>query len=126
MPGPDGTNVEFFKFLWDDIENSLFIFIQQFFSTTCMHTAWGKTFVSLIPKTVHPKKVLDFCPISLCNVSYKVVTKILANLLKPILDGLIGREQSGFIVGRTLLDDIIDVQEMVHYINQNQKTPIGC
>lgn len=91
-----------------------------------MHTAWGKTFVSLIPKTVHPKKVLDFCPISLCNVSYKVVTKILANLLKPILDGLIGREQSGFIVGRTLLDDIIDVQEMVHYINQNQKTPIGC
>lgn len=58
--GPYGFNVEFFKFFWDDIAEHFFSAIQHFFSTVCMPRAWGKTFVTLTPKTEHPKKVWIF------------------------------------------------------------------
>ena len=74
-----------------------------------MSKAWGKTYVTLVPKKEHPKKVSNCRPISLCNVCYKIITKILANRLKNVLGNLISREQSGFIPGCTPLDSIIAV-----------------
>lgn len=44
------------------------------------------TVVTLIPKVKNPVKLLEFRPISLCNVSYKIITKLLSNRLKLILD----------------------------------------
>lgn len=82
-----------------------------------MPKAWGKSFVALIPKKEHPSNVLDFWPISLCNVSYKIITKLLTNRLKPILNGLISKEQCGFIAGRTPMDNILTVQEIFHYLD---------
>ena len=51
-------------------------------------------------------------------------TKILANHLKGILDNLIGKQQSGFVLGRTPLDNIIGVQEIIHFINQDKSNPL--
>lgn len=89
----------------------------------CMPKAWGKTFVTLIPKKEHSRNVLDFWRNSLCNVCYKVATKILANQLKSVLGTLISKEQSGFIEGRTPLDNIIAVQEIVRSINHDRSNP---
>lgn len=49
----------------------------------------NSTHIVLIPKTPHPDLVNQFCPISLCNYSYKVISKILANMLKQILPTII-------------------------------------
>lgn len=122
-PGPDGFNVEFFKFFWEDLGDYLVKAISQFFSSSTMPRSWGKTFVTLIPKKDHLKKVSDFRPISLCNVCYKIITKILANRLKLVLNNLISREQSGFIPARTPLDSIIVVQKIAHSINQDKSSP---
>ena len=84
-----------------------------------MPRAWGRTFITLNPKKKHSKNVSDFRPIFLCNVSYKIMSKILANCLKFVLGNLIGREQSSFLPSRTSLDNIIAVQEIAHSINQN-------
>ena len=43
------------------------------------------TFIALIPKVKQPRKVSNFCPISLCNVVYKLISKVLVNQLKKIL-----------------------------------------
>ena len=72
------------------------------------------TFLALIPKEVKPSTFDRFCPISLCNASYKILAKLLANRLKPLLGKLISPLQGGFVKGRHILDNVIQVQEAMH------------
>ena len=55
-----------------------------------------KTNIALIPKTSNPKRMVEFQPISLCNVIYKPISKILANRLKTLLPQIITENQIAF------------------------------
>lgn len=77
----------------------------------------NQTFLTLIPKVHEPSRPSDFRPISLCNVIYKVVTKILANRIKPFLPYIISPNQYSFISGRSTIDNAIILQEVVHSMN---------
>ena len=72
------------------------------------------TFLALIPKEVNPSTFDRFRPISLCNASYKIFSKLLANRIKPLLGKLISPLQGGFVKGRHILDNVIQVQEAMH------------
>jgi hypothetical protein len=50
------------------------------------------TFIVLTPKVVSPEELGQFCPISLCNVIYKIASKVVANKLKVILPEIISEE----------------------------------
>jgi hypothetical protein len=65
-----------------------------------MHAPLNSTFITLIPKSNSLEYFEDFKPISLCNSIYKVVAKIIARRLKPILSTTISKEQFGFLEGR--------------------------
>lgn len=108
---------------WDDIGDSLFVAVQFFFNNASLSSSWNKTFITLILKKPNPKLVLDFRPISLCNVCYKIVSKILANRLKPLFPRLISREQSSFLIGRRPFDNIISLQEVTHSLNKDFRHP---
>eukprot|EP00253_Pinus_taeda_P026347 PITA_26347 len=83
--------------------------------------ALNTSFISLIPKQDSALTPDKFRPISLCNVVYKIISKILANRLKPLLPSLIYGEQSGYVEGRKILDNIIQAHEVVHSLtNKNQ------
>ena len=69
----------------------------------------NSTFLTLIPKEVNPATFDKFQPISLCNSSYKILAKLLANQLKPLLGKLISPLQGGFVKGRHLVDNVIQV-----------------
>ncbi|GKA59321.1 RNA-directed DNA polymerase, eukaryota, reverse transcriptase zinc-binding domain protein [Tanacetum coccineum] len=70
-------------------------------------------FISLIPKVVVPKKVIDYRPISCCNVVYKTISKVITNRIKRVLSGLVGENQSAFIPGRQISDNILLTQEFM-------------
>jgi len=63
--------------------------------------------LALIPKDPNPLSFEHFRPISLCNVSYKIITKILENRLKKLLPYLISENQGGFVPKRQIMDNVI-------------------
>ena len=76
--------------------------------------ATNSSFLSLIPKERNPKSMDKFSPISLCNTSYKILTKILATKMKNLMNHIISDSQWGFGAGWQILDNIIIVQEAIH------------
>ena len=72
------------------------------------------TFLTLIPKESNVSTPYKFRPIALCNVLYKIVTKVIANCLKPLLPSLISVEQTGYVEGRQIMDGIILDHEIIH------------
>eukprot|EP00253_Pinus_taeda_P024025 PITA_24025 len=70
--------------------------------------------IALIPKEANPKSFDRFLPISLCNVSYKIITKIIANRLKKLLPIIISENQGGFVPKRQIIDNVILIQEAIH------------
>lgn len=71
--------------------------ILTFLNGGSMPSGLNHTFVVLIPKVRKSVHMKDLRPISLCNVSYKVISKVLANRLKSILPLIIDSSQSAFV-----------------------------
>jgi hypothetical protein len=78
--------------------------------------ALNATFIALIPKSDKPDSFGGFRPIALCNLVYKIITKIIAAKLKTSLSIGISKEQFGFLEGRQITDAIGVVQEALHNI----------
>lgn len=79
------------------------------------------TFIFLIPKIKSHVLFSDYRPRSLCNVLYKIVSKVIANRIKTILVDIILLNQSAFILGRLISDNIMVAYEALHTIKTRQK-----
>ena len=93
-PRPDGMNALFYKNFWHIVGNEVIDAVLDFLHTGHMMLDINYTHKFLIPKVKKPEKMADFRPISLCNVIYKIISKVLANRLKLILPQLTSPTQS--------------------------------
>ena len=66
----------------------------------------NNTFLTLIPKVDRPATFADYRPIALCNLMYKLITKIIAERLNPFLGIHVSAEQFGFFPNRQILDAV--------------------
>ena len=105
-PGPDGFTSHFFKVAWPVVNEDVVRAVLSFFQTGKLIPAFNLTTIALVPKCQNPNSIKDFRSISCCIVIYKCITKIIAARLKKILPEIISRNQSVFILGRSITDNI--------------------
>lgn len=82
--------------MWKD----LYTFVDNIIRTKTFPESINDTTICIIPKIDHPETIKQFKPISLCNVSYKIVSKLLVNRIKHFLKDLISQNQNSFLHGR--------------------------
>nr|GFA05141.1 hypothetical protein [Tanacetum cinerariifolium] len=88
-PGPDGYAAAFFKESWEIIADDFFVAIRS------------------------PSRVTDYRPISCCNVLFKCISKIIANRIKESLKLLVSPNQSAFVLGKSIADNVLLTQELM-------------
>jgi hypothetical protein len=121
-PGPDGFTTDFFHHCWDIIGQDVWEVVEESRSSGQVLQAFNATFLTLIPKEERVTNPKQFRPIALCNVIYKIITKVIANRLKPILPFIISKEQAGYVEGRQIMDSVILANEVVSSL-KTTKTP---
>lgn len=112
-PGMDGFTGHFFRGCWNTIQADFVDMIQGFFLGDYLQQRVTATSITLIPKITKPRSLADYRPISLCNFSSKVVSKILASRLAGVLPQVINEQQFGFVKGRSIHESIALAQEMI-------------
>ncbi|KAA0062888.1 non-LTR retroelement reverse transcriptase-like protein [Cucumis melo var. makuwa] len=122
-PGPDGFSVGFFKGAWSVVEEDFCDVVLHFFETCYLPIGVNATVITLIPKRRGAEQMEEFRPISCCNVIYKCISKILADRLRVWLPSFIGSNQSAFIPGRSIIDNILLCQELVEGYHLNSGKP---
>ncbi|GKD54007.1 RNA-directed DNA polymerase, eukaryota, reverse transcriptase zinc-binding domain protein, partial [Tanacetum coccineum] len=105
--GPDGFTSKFFKDSWETVGMDLCDVVKEFFKSGKMLGELNTTLISLVPKCKIPVKVTDYRPIACYNVVYKCISKVITNRIKVVLNGLIDSNQSVFIAGRQICDNIM-------------------
>ena len=113
-PGPNGIPAFFFQHFWDIVKPDVISTIQVFFHSGSLGRSLNHTLITLVPKIGFPQEVSHFRPISLCNVLYKVISKIMVNRLKPFMDSIISPYQNAFIQGRNISDNILLMRLWIH------------
>jgi hypothetical protein len=91
-PGLDGFTVEFFKACWEIIKHDIYKDVEDSKRYASILKALNATMITLIPKENEAKTLDRYILIALCNVVYKIISKVIANTLKPLLPSLISQE----------------------------------
>lgn len=76
----------------------------------------------MVPKSDHADTVGDYTPIAYCNTIYKIMSKILSNRLKLVLPEIISPNQSAFVAGRNIMQNILICQDLVRLYNRKHTT----
>jgi hypothetical protein len=121
-PRPDGFTRLFYHKYWSLVKPVVLSCVWNFFNKHHLLRELNHTFIVLVPKQVGPSMVHHFRPISLCNLIYKIISKILANQLKGLLHHFISPYQSAFVHSRTIQDNSILAHELLHTL----KVKRGC
>jgi hypothetical protein len=123
--GQDGFDVCFFQKHWSIIEDNVQTTIMKFLNNGIFDPSINFTYLALIPKSDQANFVCDYLPISLCNVLYKLIAKVLANKLKHVLPTVISQQQSILLPGRLITDNVLVAYKALHTMDTRLKGKKG-
>jgi hypothetical protein len=120
-PGPDGFSACFYQRSWPIVRAEVCSAVLDFLNNDRFDNALNETYIVLIPKKKNPTCITEYRPISLCNVIYKLIAKVLANKLKQVLVHIISTNQSAFVPGRLITDNVLVAFEALHTMDAKMK-----
>lgn len=123
--GPDGLNPAFFQHFWSLMGNEVFNCCKAWLQDCSFPAELNDTNVVLIPKKDNADNMKDLHHIALCNVLYKIMAKVLANRLKSILPVTISKNQSAFVLGRSITDNVLVAFEVLHFMKRKNHGAVG-
>ena len=118
-PGPNGFSAGFFRTNWSTVRPAVSQEIKHFFNSGVLPNNINHTHLRLIPKIRSPRVVADYRPIALTSVYYKIILKIITKRLQQVLDSIISENQSAFVPGRAIADNMIITHETLHYLKRS-------
>ncbi|WMV46111.1 hypothetical protein MTR67_039496 [Solanum verrucosum] len=125
-PGPDGYTMGFFIKCWDVLKKDIMDTFQNFYEQEVFEKSFNATFIALIPKKKGANELRDYRPISLIGSIYKILSKVLTERLKVVIDRLVDSQQMAFIKGRQIMDAVLIANEAVDSRIKQKKPGILC
>ena len=115
-PGTDGFPCEFYKIFWTHIQEPLIKSFNYSFDEGELSVSQKRGIITLLPKKDKSNMFLkNWRPISLLNVDYKIITKALANRMKKVLVNIIHHDQTGFLKGRYIGENVRLLLDIINY-----------
>lgn len=124
-PREDGFNPAFYQKYWHIVGQEVTQACLGWLNTGSLPEGINNTILVLIPKRNRPTNMKELRPIALCNVIYKVTSKVLANRLRLALTEIIDETQSGFVAGRLITDNIVVANEVVNWLKGKRRGNYG-
>ena len=124
-PSPDGFTMAFFHKCLSVVEKDVMDFFDYFHRHFMFERSMNASFLTLIPKC-NAINIKDFRPIKLVGNVYKLLSKVLANKLRAVLDNLISETQNSFVGGRQILDSVLIANEFLESRLKSQLPSVVC
>lgn len=120
-PGVDGFTAGCFQRHWEVLGGDITAAILDFLNGGELPIGMNDTAITLIPKVRNPQRISQYRPIALCPVLYKIGAKAGTNRLRGLMDEVIGAEQSAFIPGWLITDNVLVAYESIHTMKKRKK-----
>ena len=118
-PGKDGLGADWYVVFYTRIKDLLFELYSDVVREGKLHVSARQGLITLIPKPERDLKfVKNWCPIILLCSEYKFFAKILANRMKMVLPQMIHSDQTGFIKGRNIAENLQKIFDTIDYVER--------
>jgi hypothetical protein len=112
-PGSDGIGLEFYKVHWKTIKDYLIIVRNQMYLETPITPQQNYGIIVCLPKKDRAQTPADYRPITLLNVYYKILARILARRLRPLLAEYLQTTQFCGVPGNSFLDAVATLRDAI-------------
>ena len=125
-PGPDGIPIDFYKVFWEKLKEPLLDMVCYAFEIKTMPPSMMKGILNLIPKPNKDSRQLkNLRPITLLNSDYKIIEKAISDKMKPALETVISKDQTGFMKNRRISINIRKLFDLMAYCNKYELAAQG-
>ena len=123
-PGQDGIPVEFYKVYWNIVSDDLLQVIHKGLNDKQLPYTQYLAVIVLLYKKGSRADIKNWRPISLLNVDYKILSKVLAERLKTVLPEIIHYDQRGCVPGRYIGENIRLIDDLLFEIENENENPV--